>query len=104
MFGAGEVNTAAPDQNLITTIARAHRWLNLLTTGNVNSINELAEREEVDRNEVSRFLPLAFLAPDIVETILDGKQPVDLTYERLRRMPPLPNSWKEQREHLGFAD
>jgi len=103
IIGEGERHESTPDPHLIMTIAKAHRWLNLLTEGSVTSINELAQSEQVDRNEVSRFLPLAFLAPDIVEKILAGKQPIDLTYERLRRMPPLSSSWKEQREHLGFT-
>ena len=56
----------------------------------------------MDRNEISRFLPLAFLAPDIVEAILAGLQPIDLTLERVRRMGGLPISWREQRQALGF--
>ncbi|MCK5713320.1 MAG: hypothetical protein KAI25_11425 [Hyphomicrobiaceae bacterium] len=49
-------------------------------------------------------MSLAHLAPDIVEQILEGKQPVDLTVERLRSLVPLPPSWNDQRERLGFAD
>jgi len=45
---------------------------------------------------------LAFLAPDIVEAILDGTQPVDLTAETLSRLPDLPVSWADQRALLGF--
>ena len=68
------------------------------------SISELAEREHLDRNEISRFLPTAFLAPDIVLAILKGKQPVDLTIERLRQMPTLPYRWKDQGSQLGFSE
>ncbi len=103
VIGANGACELQPDDHLIMTVAKAHYWLRLLTNGTVSSINELAKMERVDRNEISRFLPLAFLAPDIIEKILVGNQPVDLTYERLRRMPPLSSSWKEQREHLGFA-
>jgi hypothetical protein len=46
-------------------------------------------------------LPLAFLAPDIVEAILQGRQPVELTALRLKRTR-LPLSWVEQRRLLGF--
>ena len=56
-----------------------------------------------DRNEISRYLPLAFLAPDIVEKILKGLQPVDLTAEKLRRLGSLPYQWDEQRAVLGFT-
>ncbi len=97
-------NAPAPDRHLIATVAKAHYWFRELTCGNVRSIDELATLHGEDRNEVSRLLPLAHLAPDIVEAILKGTQPVDLTLERLRRLLPLPASWKEQRHLLGFAD
>ncbi len=96
-------NAPAPDRSLIATVAKAHHWFRELASGNVRSIDELATLHGEDRNEVSRLLPLAHLAPDIVEAILDGTQPVGLTLERLRRLLPLPASWKEQRERLGFA-
>jgi hypothetical protein len=41
-------------------------------------------------------LPLAFLAPDIVEAILKGRQPIELTAARLMRIRDLPLSWAEQ--------
>ena len=43
------------------------------------------------------------LAPDIVEAILAGRQPVELTVSRLKRIGDLPVSWAEQRQLLGFA-
>jgi hypothetical protein len=48
-------------------------------------------------------LPLAFLAPDIVEAILEGRQPIELTAARMMRIRDLPLSWAEQRQRLGFA-
>lgn len=45
---------------------------------------------------------LTLQAPDIVEAILDGKQPVELTAEKLKRLRLLPKSWEEQRQLLGF--
>lgn len=53
--------------------------------------------------DLSRLLPLALLAPDIVEAIIEGRQPVDLTVSRLKRTPELPASWTEQRRLLGCA-
>ncbi|MBE0532630.1 MAG: hypothetical protein IH626_17540 [Rhodospirillales bacterium] len=52
---------------------------------------------------VGRLLPLAFLAPDIVESILAGNQPVDLTAEVLLRRTDLPLAWTDQKALLGFA-
>ena len=47
-------------------------------------------------------LPLALLAPDIIEAILDGRQPTELTAVRLKRLRQLPLDWLQQRRHLGF--
>jgi hypothetical protein len=60
--------------------------------------------QNVDHNEISRFLPLAFLAPDIAEAILNGTQPVDLTIERLRQLPALPYRWEDQKTLLSFSE
>jgi site-specific DNA recombinase len=51
---------------------------------------------------VARVIHLAFLAPDIAQAIVDGRQPPDLTAERLMRLVPLPTTWQAQREHLGL--
>jgi hypothetical protein len=50
---------------------------------------------------VGRVFECAFLAPDIVERILEGHQPDDLTFARLTNKIPL--SWSEQRRQFGFA-
>ena len=49
------------------------------------------------------MIPFAFLAPDIVEAILGGRQPVELTAARLKRVRDLPVSWVEQRHLLDFT-
>ncbi|NNJ77028.1 MAG: hypothetical protein HKP56_17940, partial [Anderseniella sp.] len=73
------------------------------TTGSVASVFELAAEEEVDKNKISRALRFAYLAPDITQAILEGRQPVELTADRMRRLPELPLNWQEQRNLLGFA-
>jgi len=45
---------------------------------------------------------LAFISPDIAATIVDGRQPVELTANRLKQSLPLPMSWIDQRRVLGF--
>jgi site-specific DNA recombinase len=50
---------------------------------------------------MTRVLRLTLLAPDIVEAILDGRHPVELTAARLKRLR-LPLSWADQRRILGF--
>ncbi len=58
----------------------------------------LGRAEEINHSYVSRILRLTLLAPDIVEAILDGRQPPALTLARL--MKPFPAEWKEQRRRL----
>ncbi len=53
-------------------------------------------------SEVSRTLPLPFLAPDIVAAIVAGRQPHPLTARQLKRLGPLPGDWPAQRALLGF--
>ena len=92
-----------PDPKLISAIATGHGWFAQLKKGEARSVGDLVERHGVDQGDVSRLVPLAFLAPDIVEAILEGRQPVELTAARLKRMTNLPVSWAEQRRYLGFA-
>jgi hypothetical protein len=84
-------------------VAKAHRWFHQLETGEMPSIRAIARHEGIHECDVSRNLRLAFLAPDIVEAILDGNQPVDMTAETLRRLPQLPPDWETQRRLLGFT-
>ena len=84
---------------LIKAVARAHRWKHRFS-GEAPSISAIAREEGVTKRYVARIMRLAFLAPDIVEAILDGRQPADLELERLLR--GIPVAWPEQRRALGF--
>lgn len=55
------------------------------------------------QRHLERIARLAYLAPDIIRAILDGRQPRHLTARSLSRIHGLPNSWVEQRAVLGFA-
>jgi DNA invertase Pin-like site-specific DNA recombinase len=93
---------AIPDPKLIALLAQAHRWLDQLARGKIESAREIARRDGFHPSEVSRTIQLAFLAPDIVETILAGRQPVELTPRRLMRIGELPLEWHRQRRLLGL--
>ena len=97
-----EQGTGGPDPNLIRLITDAHSWNRMVAEGEVASLRELSNRELLDRSDIGRTLNLAFLAPDIVEAILDGRQPAGLTARKLKRMSDLPLDWSEQRQVLGF--
>jgi len=93
----------APDPHLIAAVAQGRHWFSEIRGGDVRSVRDLAERHGVNQGDVSRILPLGLLAPDIVEAILAGRQPIELTAKRLKRIRDLPLSWAEQRQLLGFA-
>ena len=80
-------------------MARAHLWQALLDSGEVNSISALAARFHVDHSYVARTLRLANLAPDLVEKIVEGREPNSLSLRRL--MKGFPIRWDEQREEVG---
>ena len=91
-----------PDGGLIAVITDAHRWIEELASGTARSVRDLARRHGRDAGEVSRTLPLAFLAPDLIETIVDGRQPIELTPRRLKRLGTVPPRWEEQRRLFGL--
>ena len=90
-----------PDETLIRALARAHRWKRMLEEGRYRSAAEIAEAEGVTRSFVNRLLRLTLLAPDIVEAILDGRQPKGMQLEELTRA--MPSEWEEQRNQLIIA-
>jgi hypothetical protein len=92
--GAG-LRTNAP---LALTLARAHRWRDLLEQGRYGSIRELAVELEVDNSYVARMLRLTLLAPDIVEAILAGSEPGGMSLEKLFRAPL---DWESQQREFG---
>ena len=88
------------DSTLVKALARAFRWRKLLETGTYATVAELASAEKINPSYVSRILRLTLLAPDIVETILNGNQPGSVTLPALMR--PIPPGWDEQRRRLGL--
>ena len=82
------------DITLIKAVARAFRWRRMLEAGRFATINELSAAEKINSSYVSRVLRLTLLAPDIVEAILDGRQPEGMTLPAL--MEPFPVEWGRQ--------
>jgi hypothetical protein len=92
--------TAAPlvrriDNAMVKAIARAFRWREMLENGSHVTIAEIAAREKINESYVGRVLRLTLLAPEIVEAILGGRQPADVTLAVL--MKPFAVEWTEQR-------
>jgi hypothetical protein len=91
------------DPTLLRAIARAQKWLADFLSGRMPSMAAIAKRDRVDSGALSHMLSLAFLAPDIVEAIIAGRQPADLTTQKLLREITLPLDWAEQKRALGFG-
>jgi site-specific DNA recombinase len=95
--------TAKPDARLIKLLVRARRFNTALVDGGSVPFGALAKREGVSRSYFTRLIRLSYLAPDITQAILDGRQPRDLTADKLLAHSRLPLAWHEQRSVLGFA-
>ncbi len=100
----GEIPGAADPIQIavIQALGRAFSWAEILETGQVKSISELARNLEVDSSYVTRILKLTTLAPDIVEAIINGEEPDGLSLARLTRS--FPKEWSKQRSLFGFED
>ena len=88
------------DNTMVKAIARAHRWKRLMESGRFASVTELAEAEKINQSYLCRVLRLTLLAPDIVEAILDGRQPAALQMDAL--LKPMPLEWAAQRAALSL--
>src|SRR5467141_3850521 len=88
------------DPTLIKAIARGRAWFEELAAGRARSLRELAERDGITRRYVRRLVDLAFLSPELVDAILHGRQPVELTATRLTELD-LPLDWTDQRSLLA---
>lgn len=79
-------------------LARAFSWAELIESGKFSSITALAKRLDVDPSYISRILKLVNLAPDIVESIISGREPDGLSLSKL--IKEFPADWEEQRKHF----
>ena len=89
------------DETLVTALAKAYYWQNLLDSGHYKSIDDLARKRKINASYMSRILRLNQLAPQIKKAILDGTQPRQLSLQDMQT--PCPDVWDEQLKHFGFA-
>jgi hypothetical protein len=101
--GTDPFATAKPNARLVKLLLRARRFNAALTQGEGIAFAALTEREGVSRSYFTRLARLGYLAPDITQAILDGRQPRDLTPEKLLEHSRLPLAWHDQRIVLGFG-
>ena len=101
--GTDPFATAKPDARLIKLLIRARRFNIALGGSDSLPFAALAKREGVSPSYFTRLVRLSYLAPDITEAVLDGRQPHDLTTDKLLAHSRLPLGWHEQRTVLGIA-
>ncbi|MET4727950.1 hypothetical protein ABIE09_001757 [Lysobacter enzymogenes] len=78
---------------LQSALARGYRWRAMLDTGEVASMKDIADSENIDRSYVARMINMTLLAPELIEAILDDTVP-DWTLDDVAIAPP--DRWDEQ--------
>jgi site-specific DNA recombinase len=91
-----------PNPSLMKAVARARSWYERVLEGKSSNQRSLTLHAGLTRRYIGKVFGCAFLAPDIVESILEGRQPRDLSFKKLCAHIPL--SWIEQRAQFGFPD
>ena len=97
-----EVPTPEPpelDNPLIRALARAFRWRRQLEDGTRASLGDIARKEKISSSYVTRILRLSTLAPDIVESILDGEIEGLGLMHRIEKNMPL--AWAHQQRVIS---
>ena len=101
--GTNPFATAKSDRRLIKLLIQARRFNAALIGSDGMPFAALAKREGVSPSYFTRLGRLSYLAPYITQAILDGRQPPDLTADKLLAHSRLPLAWRDQRTLLGFA-
>lgn len=92
------------DLPMIRTLGKAFYWQRLLDSGEVENATELARRFRLEPGWVAEVLRMTRLAPDIVQAIVDGRQPRHLNLHAVRgRQAEVPLDWQAQRVLFGFV-
>jgi hypothetical protein len=87
-----------PNQRIIRVLARAFRWRRMLESGEFSTIRELAAVEGVNDSFLSRILRLTLLAPEIVQSLIEGRARVPSLATLMRSRPSL---WANQSTHVA---
>ncbi|WP_261394439.1 recombinase family protein [Siccirubricoccus deserti] len=91
------------DPSLVRLVAKACALREALVSSKAPSLTGFAAEQGISQSYATRLVRLAWLAPDIVEAILDGRQPAGLTASKLMRDTRIPLDWPDQRKALGFV-
>jgi hypothetical protein len=93
-----------PDETLIRTLTRAHRWKRLLEDGTFRSAGELAEAEGVTHSFVKPTTSVDAARAGYCEAILEGGSRKRKAMQLEELTDAIPSEWEKQRKaHLSVA-
>ena len=91
------------DPGLIKLVIKAAAARAAVEAAGAGTIEEVAAAQGHSRDYFATLLRLSYLAPDIIASILEGRQSASLTRQKLARMSALPLGWQAQREMLRLG-
>lgn len=90
------------DEKLLKALGRSYLWHTWLMRGKYKTVQEMAERQKINKSYMLRMMRIMTLSPKIIEAILDGKQPEGFALTDIEKaFPPI---WAEQEEKFGFKN
>ena len=94
VLSSGEINQSHPAPALMKAVARARDWADRIIAGEARTIEDLVKISGLEKRYVRRVMHCAALSPQMVDAILKGRQPVDMTVMGLTGNLPL--DWHQQ--------
>lgn len=95
----GEPEAGQRNMALLKFIAQGRKWYRQITSGQHTSFRSIGKAEGVTERYVARVIRGSLLAPDIIQRVIEGRQPITLTVQKLKK--PFPSDWTEQRRFFG---
>jgi site-specific DNA recombinase len=94
VISAGDLNQSKPIASLMKAVARSRDWAEMIISGRARTLDDLVKASGLTRAYVRRILPCAVLSPQLLDAVLSGRHPIDLTVVELT--DDLPLNWSEQ--------
>ena len=90
----------AENDPIVLNIARGFYWQEMIDSGKITNIRELAKIMNVNESYVARIIRLSMLSPEIIHRAIRGTLPSDISLAKLYK---LSSRWDEQLQQLGIA-
>jgi site-specific DNA recombinase len=97
----GPTLTPETRNTLLNAIAKARHWIDDITSGSAKSFADIATKEKKVERHIRLLAPLAFVAPSIVQSIIEGTAPANLTVTELAKSSV--DSWRQQNHLLKVS-